>query len=774
MESTTTSTINGDGSSAVVAVAVKGGYAGGIGGKGSRRAVGWAIENLFHKADRFVLIHVIPNITSIPTPSGKQVPIMELDHNVVAMYVKDIKSQFEQVFLPFMKLCKGKKIETLLLESVDPPTGLVNYASESGISSLVLGSCSSNWLMRKLYGDGVPQAVLKHAPRTCNVYVVARDGLISIPESGSGYQLSCGISQVWGGFCSSNKFKTESLPSPSSSTTHLNSQASNHHEKTTTMVSTTVERSHSSQGILGAAFLQSRVPDTSSVSSTCSDQSNLHAEVEKLRLELRNAVDMYNQACDELVHTQNKVQMLSLNSVEDAKRISSAVEREEQFQKIAAEEKEKHLETVKEVEIARKLLAKEAYEREIAEVKAMKESSEKQEIVDALFTKDKRYRRYTIDEIVVATDSFSKTKVIGEGAYGKVYKCNLDHIPVAIKVLWSDTSEKKREFLKEVEVLSQISHPHMVQLIGACPERGCLIYEYMENGSLEDFISQKNKKYHLSWYARFRIAFEVACALTFLHNSKPDPVVHRDLKPGNILLDRNFVSKIGDVGMAKLITDVVPDNVTEYKDSVLAGTMYYIDPEYHRTGTIRPKSDLYAFGIIILQLLTLLQPKTVISKVESALSCGTLSDVLDDSITDWPLAETEEMAKLGLKCCSLRCRDRPDLDTQVLPVLKKLYEFGDVTSRKVSKNNDDAPTHFYCPILQEIMDDPYIAADGFSYEHRAIQIWVERQNASPVTRRRLQHKNLMPNHALRSAIQDWRLRSTSSQTDSSRNNNNAI
>ncbi|GJZ73630.1 U-box domain-containing protein 34 [Tanacetum coccineum] len=115
--------------------------------------------------------------------------------------------------------------------------------------------------------------------------------------------------------------------------------------------------------------------------------------------------------------------MLSYDSIEDAKRINSAVECEEKFWKIAAEEKEKHLEAIKE------------------------KPSEKQQIVDALFTNVKRYRRYTIDEIEVATKSFSKAKVVGEGAYGKVYKCNPDHTPVAIKVLWSDTSEKKREFL---------------------------------------------------------------------------------------------------------------------------------------------------------------------------------------------------------------------------------------------------------------------------------------------------------------------------------------
>ncbi|KVH93990.1 Concanavalin A-like lectin/glucanase, subgroup [Cynara cardunculus var. scolymus] len=666
-----TSTIDSDGSPSVVAVAVTGGNAGGIGGKGSRRAVCWAVENLFQKADRFVLIHVIPNITSIPNPSGKRIPIVDLDAHVVDMYVEDLKSHIEEVFLPFKRLCKGKKSCYLLL--------LLEPAANPNLK-------------------------------------------VMITESSS-----CGISKLWCGFCSSSrKSKIESTSASTQENASINSS--------------TVKRS-SSRRTLGDAISQTRVGNGTSMSSTCSNQSNLQAEVEKLRLELRNALNMYNQACDELVHTENKVRHYSF--VEDAKKISSAVEREEKFRKIAAEEKEKHLEAVKEVEIARNLLAKEANEREIAELKALKESSEKQEVVDALFTKDKRYRRYSIDEIEVATDSFSKTKVVGEGAYGKVYKCNLDHTPVAIKVLWSDTSEKRREFLREV--LSQLSHPHMVQLLGACPERGCLIYEYMENGSLEDYIFQATTTSYLSWSTRFRIAFEVACALAFLHNSKPEPIVHRDLKPGNILLDRNFVSKIGDVGMAKLITDVVPDNVTEYKDSILAGTMYYIDPEYHRTGTVRPKSDLYAFGIIVLQLLTSLQPKGIIPMVESAISRGTLSDILDDSIADWPLAEAEELAELGLKCCSLRCRDRPDLDTEVLPVLKKLYEFGD-TSRK------------------EVMDDPHIAADGFTYEHRAIQIWLERQNVSPMTKRKLQHKTLTPNHTLRSAIQDWRLRSTSSRS----------
>lgn len=219
----------------------------------------------------------------------------------------------------------------------------------------------------------------------------------------------------------------------------------------------------------------------------------------------------------------------------------------------------------------------------------------------------------------------------------------------------------------------------------------------MENGSLEDHIFQ-GKNRPLPWFVRFQILFEVASALTFLHNSKPDPIVHRDLKPGNILLDKNYVSKIGDVGLAKIMSDIVPESVTEYRNSVLAGTFAYMDPEYLRTGTLRPKSDLYAFGIITLQLLAACHPNGLIMKFEEAIDTNSLANVLDKSFVDWPLIETEELSKMALKCCKLRCRDRPDLVTEVLPLLEKLSEFAKMHVRVLG--NLRAPSQYFCPILQ--------------------------------------------------------------------------
>lgn len=251
----------------------------------------------------------------------------------------------------------------------------------------------------------------------------------------------------------------------------------------------------------------------------------------------------------------------------------------------------------------------------------------------------------------------------------------------------------------QVEILSQLHHPNIVLLLGACPEIGCLVYEYLENGSLEDYVYCRNGKPPLPWTIRFHIVFEVACGLAFLHNSKLDPIVHRDLKPGNILLDRNYMSKIGDVGLAKLISNVVPDNITEYRESILAGTLFYMDPEYQRTGTVRPKSDLYAFGVIILQVLTGRPPNRLIFVTENAIANGSFAEILDKSVAGWPLAEAEELARVALRCSQLRCRDRPDLETEVLPVLKRLANLAD-SSLKFDRNHVNAPNHFFCPILQ--------------------------------------------------------------------------
>lgn len=229
----------------------------------------------------------------------------------------------------------------------------------------------------------------------------------------------------------------------------------------------------------------------------------------------------------------------------------------------------------------------------------------------------------------------------------------------------------------QVEILSCIRHPNMVLLLGACPKYGCLVYEYMANGSLEDCLFRRGNTPVLSWWLRFRIAAEIVTALTFLHQRKPEPLVHRDLKPGNILLDTNYVSKISDVGLARLVPENVADNMTQYHMTSTAGTFCYIDPEYQQTGMLGVKSDVYSLGIMLLQLITAKPPMGITHYVSRSIESGNFSDALDPAIPDWPEEEALCLAKLALQCAEMRRKDRPDLATVVLPEVTRLRSFAE-------------------------------------------------------------------------------------------------
>lgn len=240
----------------------------------------------------------------------------------------------------------------------------------------------------------------------------------------------------------------------------------------------------------------------------------------------------------------------------------------------------------------------------------------------------------------------------------------------------------------------------MLLLLGAVPEQSCLVYEYMDNGSLDDRLFRKNDTPPLLWYDRFRICWEVAAALAFLHGTKPRPIIHRDLKPANILLDHNVVSKIGDAGLGTMI-NVEPTNKslkTLYKETSPVGTLCYIDPEYQRTGRVSTKSDIYALGVVILQLLTAKPAVGIAYVIEDAIDESNLKEVLDTEAGQWPEKETLEMALLGLQCAELRGRDRPDLIEKVLPALERLKEVADRARETASSASTAPPAHFICPI----------------------------------------------------------------------------
>lgn len=200
----------------------------------------------------------------------------------------------------------------------------------------------------------------------------------------------------------------------------------------------------------------------------------------------------------------------------------------------------------------------------------------------------------------------------------------------------------------------------------------------MENNSLEDRLFQKDNTPPIPWKLRFKIASEIATGLLFLHQTKPKPVVHRDLKPANILLDRNYMGKIADVGLARLVPPSVANKTTEYYKTAAAGTYCYIDPEYQQTGLLGVKSDIYSLGVMMLQIITGKSPLGVALLVQEAIAGGKFPQVLDPNVTDWPLEDSLSYAKLALKCCEMRRKDRPNLGSVILPELNRLRNLGEV------------------------------------------------------------------------------------------------
>ncbi|CAH8390000.1 unnamed protein product [Eruca vesicaria subsp. sativa] len=427
-------------------------------------------------------------------------------------------------------------------------------------------------------------------------------------------------------------------------------------------------------------------------SSASGLQDDVESEMRRLKLELKQTMEMYSTACKEALTAKQKATELQRWKLEEERKLEEARLAEEAALAIAEKEKAKSKAAMEAAEAAQRIAELESKKRVSAEMKALKESDEKTKALSALANSDVRYRKYSIEEIEHATEFFADKYKIGEGGYGPVYKCYLDHTPVAVKILRADAAQGRSQFNQEVEVLSCIRHPNMVLLLGACPECGCLVYEFMANGSLEDRLFRLGNSPPLSWQMRFRIAAEIGTGLLFLHQAKPEPLVHRDLKPGNILLDRNFVSKISDVGLARLVPPSVADTVTQYRMTSTAGTFCYIDPEYQQTGMLGVKSDIYSLGIIFLQLITAKPPMGLTHYVERALEKGTLSDLLDPAVPDWPVEETAEFAKLALQCAELRRKDRPDLAKGILPVLNRLRTLADESTESLLVINSPGPS----------------------------------------------------------------------------------
>ncbi|KAI3775587.1 hypothetical protein L1987_50166 [Smallanthus sonchifolius] len=207
-------------------------------------------------------------------------------------------------------------------------------------------------------------------------------------------------------------------------------------------------------------------------------------------------------------------------------------------------------------------------------------------------------------DIEKATDNFNESGVLGEGGFGRVYSGVLeDGTKVAVKVLKRDDQQGGREFLAEVEMLSRLHHRNLVRLIGICIEERnrCLVYELIPNGSVESHLHGIDKETApLDWGARLKIALGAARGLAYLHEDSSPRVIHRDFKSSNILLEHDFTPKVSDFGLARSALDEENQHIS----TRIMGTFGYVAPEYAMTGHLLVKSDVYSYGVVLLELLT--------------------------------------------------------------------------------------------------------------------------------------------------------------------------
>ncbi|KAF8014095.1 hypothetical protein BT93_H0055 [Corymbia citriodora subsp. variegata] len=219
--------------------------------------------------------------------------------------------------------------------------------------------------------------------------------------------------------------------------------------------------------------------------------------------------------------------------------------------------------------------------------------------IDEEFEQVSGPKKYSYRELVLATNDFADSLMLGEGGFGRVYEGYLSdaNSRVAIKKIRAESKQGVKEYTTEVKIISQLRHKNLVQLVGWCHEKKelLLVYELMPNGSLDSHLF--NSKAFLTWEKRYKIAQDIASALLYLHEGWMECVIHRDIKPSNIMLDSNSTAKLGDFGLAKLV-----DHAKGSQTTLPAGTVGYMPPECLYTSRVSKESDMYSFGAVLIEI----------------------------------------------------------------------------------------------------------------------------------------------------------------------------
>lgn len=313
----------------------------------------------------------------------------------------------------------------------------------------------------------------------------------------------------------------------------------------------------------------------------------------------------------------------------------------------------------------------------------------------------KGVHRFTIAELVKATGNFDKQHEIGAGGFGKVFFGTLaDGKTVAIKRASSTSFQGHVEFRNEVNLLSRLHHRHLVRLEGFCEDQNLqiLVYEYMKNGNLGEQIARLKEGKVMGWYKRLEIAVGVAQGLDYLHSFADPPVIHRDIKPTNILLDEHMVAKVADFGISKATLELDTHISTRP-----AGTAGYLDPEYMLRRQLTTASDVYGYGVLLLEIITGQQAIdhsrkeefNLVEWVKPRFRDRGLEAIVDEALgEDYDKEVFTNMTNVALMCASFSKNDRPtmkDVVSYLEPHLRGV---------QLSRTNSETEAHSRRSMLQ--------------------------------------------------------------------------
>ncbi|KAI3520226.1 hypothetical protein L1887_09515 [Cichorium endivia] len=334
-------------------------------------------------------------------------------------------------------------------------------------------------------------------------------------------------------------------------------------------------------------------------------------------------------------------------------------------------------------------------------------------------------RCFTLSEIRFATKNFEKK--LGSGGFGTVFYGKLDDgKEIAVKLLGSNNIHQgKKEFANEVSLLSRIHHRNLVKFYGFCQEEGkdILVYEFMHNGTLKEHLyGPLAKEQRIKWIKRLEIAQESAKGIEYLHTGCVPSIIHRDLKTSNILLDNNMKAKVSDFGLSKLAVDG-----TSHVSSIVRGTLGYLDPEYYISNHLTEKSDIYSFGVILLELIS---GKEAISNESFGVNCrnivqwakfhienGDIQGIIDPALgDDYDIQSMWKIAEKALMCVQPHANMRPSMSE----VIKEIQDAIVVEKGGEGGSSDEiSRTSFHSSLNMGLLDH---GGDSYLSFHESIAL----------------------------------------------------